>query len=57
MTDIEINEFIDTMGQIGDLWTKEQVQDVYGDYTLEDALAERQSLVDMNLNNLSALIK
>lgn len=39
----EIDDFIEEMGAIGDVWTPEQVKDVYGDSTLEDALADRKS--------------
>lgn len=31
MTKTEINTFIETMEEIGDIWTPEQVEDVYGD--------------------------
>lgn len=27
----EINEFIERMEEVGDVWTEEQVNDVYGD--------------------------
>lgn len=41
----EIETFIEEMESIGDEWTPEQVEDVYGDSTLEDALADRKSSV------------
>ena len=34
------------MGEMGDIWTEEQVNDVYGDSSFEDALADRQSSLD-----------
>ena len=37
-----VAEFIEEMEAIGDDWTPEQVEDVYGDYTLEDALTDRK---------------
>lgn len=40
-TDITI--FIEEMTAIGDEWTPEQVNDVYGDATLEEALADRKT--------------
>lgn len=43
MTRNEINEFIETMEEIGDVWEAEDVERVYGDYTLESALSERKS--------------
>lgn len=39
----DINVFIEEMETIGDMWTIEQVEDVYGDSTLEEALADRKS--------------
>lgn len=39
----EINSFIEEMEAIGDEWTPEQVEDVYGDSTLDEALADRKS--------------
>ena len=43
MTNKEINTFIETMEEFGDIWTVEQVKDVYGKKTLEEAIADRQS--------------
>lgn len=43
MTDIEINTFIESMEEIGDLWEPEDVERVYGDQSLEDALADRMA--------------
>lgn len=48
----EINEFIEKMEKVGDVWTEEQVNDVYGDSSFEDALADRQS----SLDHMSAII-
>ena len=39
--DIEV--FIEEMKTIGDEWTPEQVEDVYGNSTLDEALADRKS--------------
>ena len=39
----DITKFIEEMEEIGDEWTPEQVEDVYGDSTLEEALADRKS--------------
>ena len=39
----DINTFIEDMKTIGDEWTPEQVEDVYGDSTLEEALEDRKS--------------
>lgn len=39
----DIDIFIEEMEEIGDIWTPEQVKDVYGDSTLEEALADRRA--------------
>ena len=39
----DIDAFIEEMEEIGDVWTPEEVEDVYGDTSLEDALADRKS--------------
>ena len=46
MNKLEINVFIEKMKEVGDVWTEEQVNDVYGDSSFEDALADRQSSLD-----------
>ena len=43
MNQIEINTFIEKMEEFGDIWTEDQVRDVYGDKTLEEAITDRQS--------------
>ena len=45
MTKTEINEFIETMGEIGDEWTSEEVERVYGNKSLQDALNDRKACV------------
>lgn len=39
----DVAEFIEEMESLGDIWTPEQVEDVYGDSTLDKALADRKS--------------
>lgn len=39
----EIDFFIEEMEHCGDEWTPEQVEDVYGDKTLQEALDERKT--------------
>ena len=46
MKDKEINNFIRETGKMGDIWTKEQVKDVYHNVSLEEALADRQRSYD-----------
>lgn len=41
----DVRTFIEEMEEIGDVWTEEQVEDVYGDSTLEEALADRKASV------------
>ena len=45
MKKIDIAVFIEEMEESGDVWTPEQVEDVYGDSTLEEALADRKSSI------------
>lgn len=48
--------FIEEMGAIGDEWTLEQVEDVYGDTSLDEALEKRRSEVGMFLGTIGSLI-
>lgn len=43
MTKTEINTFIETMEEFGDVWTADQVEEVYGNSTLDEAIADRRS--------------
>ena len=43
MTNTEALTFIKTFEDIGDIWTVEQVMDVYGDTSLDDAIADRKA--------------
>lgn len=43
MNKIEIDTFIETTGEFGDDMDREQVQDVYGDKSLDEALADRRA--------------
>lgn len=44
MTTEEINTFIETMEEFGDVWTVERVKDVYGDKSLEEAISDRKAI-------------
>lgn len=57
MTKGEAEIFIDEMESIGDVWTVEQVMDVYGNVTLEIALKDRKSSVGAFMNIISAVIQ
>ncbi|MEG1884512.1 MAG: hypothetical protein RR224_12475 [Clostridia bacterium] len=41
----EIQEFIESMEEIGDIWEEADVERVYGSMSLEDALKDRRSSV------------
>ena len=50
------DEFIEKMEEVGDVWTEEQVNDVYGDSSFEDALADRQFSLDHMSDIISKVI-
>ena len=41
----DIEEFIEEMNGIGDVWQAEDVERVYGEYTLAEALADRKASI------------
>ena len=41
MNNAEINTFIKRMEEFGDFWEKKDVERVYGDVSLDDALQDR----------------
>lgn len=43
MTTEEINTFIETMEEFGDNWTVDQVKEIYGDKSLEEAINDRKT--------------
>lgn len=47
MTEAEINTFIEVMEERNDPWTVEQVIDVYGNSTLEDAIKDRLTILGL----------
>lgn len=56
MTRTEINTFIETMSEIGDEWTPDQVEEIYGDMPLDEVLSSRQAQVSSFLNALGQAI-
>lgn len=56
MTKSEAEIFIDEMESIGDVWTVEQVMDVYGNVTLEMALKDRKASVGTFMNIINPQI-
>ena len=57
MTKSEAEIFIDEMESTGDVWTVEQVMDVYGNVTLEMALKDRKLSVGTFMDIISAVIQ
>lgn len=56
MTKQEIKVFIDEMKPIGDEWTEEQVEDVYGKSSLSEALADRKASIGHLVDGISKII-
>lgn len=54
MTKTEINTFIEEMESIGDVWNEEQVERVYGNQSLTQALNTRKTEVKQFLSSLGA---
>lgn len=52
----EIETFIEEMDAVGDTWTPDQVKDVYGEYSLEEALADRKSSLGMLFDVLGKIV-
>lgn len=55
MTKTEIETFIERMEEIGDVWEMVDVERVYGDRTLEDALEDRMGDM-MAFGNIMAAV-
>lgn len=56
MTNAEIQTFIETMEEFGDIWTEDQVKDVYGEHTLEYAINDRKEAHSKMADILSNVI-
>lgn len=52
----DIDAFIEEMESIGDKWSPEQVEDVYSDYTLEEALDDRKKSVGFFFNIIETVL-
>lgn len=52
----DVEEFIEQMEEIGDVWQVEDVERVYGEYTLEEALADRKSSISIWGNIMSKVL-
>ena len=53
----EAEIFVDEMESMGDVWTEEQVLDLYGNNTLEEALEERKASMGIFMDIISAVIQ
>lgn len=53
----DITIFIEEMKSIGDEWTPEQVEDVYGDSTLNEALKDRKSAIGTFFDIINKVLK
>lgn len=53
MTEYEKHEFIEQMEEIGDKWEPEDVERVYGNCSLEEALSDRKRNIGMLFNIIS----
>ncbi len=56
MTKQEIYTFIEEMKEIGDEWEFEDVERVYGDESLEEALADRKSNISTFFDSIGKIL-
>lgn len=56
MKNSEINDFIERMAELGDIWTENQVRDVYGNVSLKEALASRMESISTFTEIISKVI-
>lgn len=52
----DVATFIEEMEFIGDEWTPEQVEDVYGDFSLEEAFDDRKATLGTFFNIIGKVI-
>lgn len=53
----DIERFIEEMEELGDEWEPEDVERVYGDKTIEEALDDRKTSVSLFFDIISKIIK
>ena len=56
MTKQELQEFIERMEEIGDVWEDADVERVYGDWLLEDALNDRMNEINTFANIIRTVL-
>lgn len=49
--------FMEEMEAIGDTWTLEEVERVYGNSTLDEALADRKGAMGMFFNAIKSVLR
>lgn len=52
----DIEAFIEEMEAIGDVWTPEQVEDVYGNSSLDEALSDRKAALGIFFDIIDKVI-
>lgn len=52
----EIKEFIEEMESIGDEWKEEDVERVYGDLSLDEALADRKGALGSFFDSIGKIL-
>ena len=57
MNKTEIGEFIESMKKVGDLWTEEQTESIYGNVELAEAMADRRARLGRLSNVIEDIIK
>ncbi len=57
MTKDERTMFIEEMEEIGDVWEDEAVERVYGDKSLQDALADRKASMSILGNIIGNILR
>lgn len=57
MTPKDINTFVETMTQLGDVWEPHVAEGIYGDCTLQEALEDRKMQLEAFDNALKNVIK
>ncbi len=53
----EMYIFMEEMEAIGDTWTLEEVERVYGNNTLDEALADRKGAMGMFFNAIKSVLR
>lgn len=52
----DVDIFIEEMETIGDVWIPEQVENVYGDFSLEEAINDRKAVMATFINAIGKIV-